>query len=184
MSVDLRPAQPTDAGAVGEILYQFQTRVDWMPDLYTHAEYIGFAGAMIDRGWVTVADIEGQVEGFCARDGEELCALYTTRRGSQHKAGLMLLDAAKAASDRLSLRAIEANLRALKFYRRAGFVAQGRSDGAGTDEGLPDVTLVWEKEKKDVKSASTPKAEPAGAGPVRNRRGQPVPERGPGTSGS
>ena len=62
MSVELRPARSTDAGALGDILYRFQQDTEGMPELYTGAEFIAFAGAMIDWEWVTVAEVEHIVE--------------------------------------------------------------------------------------------------------------------------
>ena len=80
MTVQLRAAQPTDAGATGDVLWKYLCRTDWMPNLYTAAETISFCGVMIDRGWVTVAILDDQVEGFIARDGDEIHALYLNRK--------------------------------------------------------------------------------------------------------
>ena len=57
----LRPARSTDAGAVGAILSEFAATTEWMPKLHTGAEDIAHAGALIDRGWVTVAEMDGVV---------------------------------------------------------------------------------------------------------------------------
>ena len=45
-----------------------------MPRLHSRAEDIGFAGTMIDRGWVRVFE-EDTILGFIARSDEEVCAL-------------------------------------------------------------------------------------------------------------
>ena len=45
----------------------------------------------------------------------------------------------------LLLRSGQANLRASRFYRAAGFIEVARSDGAGNDFGLPDVRFEWMK---------------------------------------
>ncbi|WP_406648559.1 GNAT family N-acetyltransferase [Aliisedimentitalea scapharcae] len=143
MSLHIRAAFPTDAGETGDILYRFQESTAWMPKLYTSAEIIAFCGAMIDRGWVTVAEDDGQVIGFLARDGEEICGLYTLRDGRRKGVGKLLLDHAKTQSKRLTLRAFQANIGAQRFYRREGFVVTGQSDGSANDEGLPDLAFVW-----------------------------------------
>lgn len=148
MSVSARPARPTDAGAAGEILYWFTCENDWLPQLYTLAETIAFCGAMIERGWVTIAESEGEVLGFMARDGEEICSLYLSRRGRRQGVGQLLLDTAKSGSDRLWLKAFEANQGARRFYRREGFVETGRGTGADNDENLPDITYVWTRESE------------------------------------
>ncbi len=143
--VTIRPARPTDAGTTGGILHQFSVDNDWMPDVHTLAETIGFCGTMIDRGWVSVAEIDGQVEGFLARDGDEICSLYLSRKGRRRGIGPQLLATAKSVCVRLQLKTFEANHGAQRFYRREGFIETARSDGADNDENLPDVTYVWTK---------------------------------------
>lgn len=143
MTLSLRPATPLDAGAAGGILYRFQQETAWMPKLYTSAEVISFCGTMIDRGWVTVAERWGCVEGFLARDGAEVCALYLAAEACGQGSGKALLDAAKSAAPRLTLRTFAANTGAQKFYRREGFAETGRGCGAGNEEGLPDIAYEW-----------------------------------------
>lgn len=143
MTLILRPAAPLDAGTVGDILYHFQQETEWMPKLYTSAEVISFCGTMIDRGWVTVAERGGCVEGFLARDGEEVCALYLAPGACGLGTGKMLLDAAKTAAPHLTLRTFAANAGAQKFYLREGFAETGRGDGSGNEEGLPDIAFEW-----------------------------------------
>ncbi|KUJ80407.1 acetyltransferase [Ruegeria marisrubri] len=146
MSVILRQARSTDAGTTGEILHGFAREKDWMPELHSRAETIAFCGTMIDRGWVTVAEQGAEILGFLARDEQEICALYLSARARRQGIGRRLLDDAKAKRARLILKVFEANAAARRFYERNGFVETGRSDGAGNDENLPDVTYVWNRE--------------------------------------
>jgi len=134
---------------MGDILFGFQSETDWMPDLYTGAEMIAFSGDMIDRGWVTVAELDGRVVGFLARDGKEICALYLSPRINQRGIGRQLLVDAKSRSDGLRLWTFQHNEWAQRFYLRQGFVEVDRSDGARNDENLPDIAYVWTKETKD-----------------------------------
>jgi ribosomal protein S18 acetylase RimI-like enzyme len=46
----------------------------------------------------------------------------------------------------VDLSTFQANARALAFYRREGFHEAERTDGSGTEEGLPDVRLIWRHE--------------------------------------
>ncbi|MCA0873202.1 GNAT family N-acetyltransferase [Seohaeicola saemankumensis] len=147
MNIDLRPARSTDAGALGHILYRFQEETEWMPKLYTAAEMIRFCGAMIDYGWVTVADGNGRIHGFIARDGEEICALYMAQQTNRKGVGRRLLGHAKARRSRLWLRTLQVNEGAQRFYRRQGFVESERGDGAENDENMPDIIFVWEKKE-------------------------------------
>ena len=66
--IRLRKARSTDAGAVGAILSEFIDTTDWMPRIHTRAEDLAHAGALIARGWVTVAERDGNVLGFAAQD--------------------------------------------------------------------------------------------------------------------
>nr|WP_272490663.1 GNAT family N-acetyltransferase [Mesobacterium pallidum] len=141
----MRAATPLDAGPVGAILTDFAEATPWLPRLHSGAEDIAFAGRMIDRGWVTVAE-KGAVLGFLAQDGEEVACLYTATPGKG--IGKALIAHAKSGQGRLELWTFQANARARRFYRREGFAEVATSDGAHTDEGLPDVRLVWQR--KDV----------------------------------
>ena len=150
----IRPAQPTDAGAVAAILSQFIDETDWMPRLYTRAEELSFAGVMVDRGWVDVVEPEGQgagIAGFMARDAGFIHALYVAQEQRGRGVGRHLLEHAKSGAVRLELNTFQANMGAQRFYARAGFREVGRGDGCGqgsvNDEGLPDIRLIWERDR-------------------------------------
>lgn len=143
MTLILRHARSTDAGKAGDILHRFESETDWMPMLHTGAEAIAFCGRMIDRGWMIVAAEDGQVCGFLARDGAEICSLYIAPEAQGRGIGKVLLDAAKAVAPHLTLWTFQANEGAQRFYLREGFAETGRSDGSRNDEGLPDITYEW-----------------------------------------
>lgn len=143
MTVTLRPARSTDAGATGEILHGFSRENDWMPDLHSCAETIAFCGRMIDQGWVTVAEAQGAVVGFLALNGSDVHSLYLTPAARGQGIGKRLLDHAKAQHSRLTLFAFQANTGACRFYERNGFAEVARGDGADNDENLPDIKYVW-----------------------------------------
>lgn len=146
MSLALRPAGPSDAFAMGDILWHFQHQHDWMPELYSLAECVAFCRAMIERGWCTIAELAGEVGGFLARDAEEICALYIADPARGRGAGRLLVEHAKARSDRLELRCVEPNLAARGFYAAQGFVEAGTAP-RGEDD-LPAITYVWPEESK------------------------------------
>ena len=146
MIFDLRHARSTDAGRTGEILYQYFEAAPWSENPYTVAEIIGYCGRMIEDGWVTVGEMDGRIEGFLARNGEEICALYLSSKVNGQGLGRILLDHAKTEVGKLRLTTEQANIGAQRFYQREGFVEVSRSDGAENDENLPDITYVWPKE--------------------------------------
>jgi len=146
VSLVLRPAQPTDAGKTGDILWRFITETPWMPDLHTGAETIAFCGMMIDMGWVTVAELNGAVSGFLARDGAMIHALYIARAAHGSGVGRALLTDAKTRTGDPTLWCFQPNKPAQRFYLREGFVEAERTDGATDEEQLPDIRYVWSQE--------------------------------------
>lgn len=143
---DIRAARPTDAGRVGDILSGFIDETDWMPRIHTRAEDLRFAGDMIEKGWVTVAEKSGQVQGFVARHFEKIHALYVDSAVRGQGCGMALLELMKTDMRHLTLWTFEANQSAQKFYLRHGFAEAERTDGARNDEGLPDIRYVWQRE--------------------------------------
>ena len=145
MSLVVRRAHPLDAGTVGAILTQaVSDHRNWMPQLHSQAENISFFGRLIDHDLVWVAD-DGKVRGFLAVEEDYIHALYVARGARGHGIGALLLSRVKADHARLSLYTFVANVGARRFYERHGFREVERSDGAGNDEGLPDIYFVWEK---------------------------------------
>ncbi len=142
-AVHLRPARSTDAGSVGAILSEFIDTTPWMPRMHSRAEDIAFAGTMIDRGWVTVAEDGDAVAGFAAREDSELHALYIAAPAQRCGIGSALLRAAQEQVDRLSLWTFQVNAAAQAFYAAHGFEPREQTNGADNDEGLPDIRFEW-----------------------------------------
>lgn len=142
----LRPAQPTDAGAVGAILSAFIDDTDWVPRVHTRAEDLSFAGHMIEQGWVTVAEQNGQVRAFSALKGAEVHSLYVAADAQGQGIGTDLLTHMQAKANTLTLWTFQANTGAQRFYLRHGFTEVERTDGSGNDEGLPDIRYDWHKD--------------------------------------
>ena len=146
MSVLLRAARSTDAGAVGGILSGFIDETDWMPRIHTRAEDLSFAGMLIDRGWVQIVEDDHGVVGFCAREEASIHALYVAGHARRGGYGRRLLQAAQAETGRLELWTFQANNAAQGFYEAHGFKAVEHTDGSGNDEKLPDIRYVWQRE--------------------------------------
>ena len=117
----LRPAQPTDAGRMGDILWDHLRNELGEPELFSAAEAISYCDRMIDFGWVTVALYRQRIGGFIARNGAEIEALYILFDLGRRGVGRLLLKDAKAQSATLRLRVRGDNQNARRFYRRVGF---------------------------------------------------------------
>ncbi|MEL6806916.1 MAG: GNAT family N-acetyltransferase [Pseudomonadota bacterium] len=144
-AVYLRPARSTDAGKVGGILSEFIDTTAWMPRIHTRAEDVGFAGHMIEQGWVTVAEVAGQVSGFAALENDDIQSLYVAADARRSGVGSALITALKENKARLSLWTFQANSDAQAFYLHHGFEMVEETDGAGNDEGLPDMRMEWKR---------------------------------------
>lgn len=140
----LRPATPLDAGDVGAILSAWIDETPWMPRIHTRAEDISFAGMMVERGWVTVAE-EQTMTGFMAREGAIIHALYVAPDARGQGVGSCLLTEAQHSADHLSLWTFQENTRAQTFYERHGFAETMRTEGDRNDEGLPDILYQWRR---------------------------------------
>ncbi|WP_425038216.1 N-acetyltransferase family protein [Primorskyibacter sp. S187A] len=145
MSLTLRDARSTDAGRVGAILSAFIDETEWMPRLHSRAEDISFAGSMIERGWVRVAETAVGLAGFIARDATEVNALYVAPEGQRQGTGTALLQDAMDASETLELWTFVLNTPARRFYAKHGFAELSRGDGSTNEEGLPDIRLRWQR---------------------------------------
>ena len=95
------------------------------------------------RHSVRLADVDGEIIGFAARDGAWLMNLYVKPGWTGRGVGSKLLEAvlieAAGATPMLRLHTFARNEGARRFYERQGFVAVAFGDGGGNEEGEPDV---------------------------------------------
>lgn len=146
MKVALEPARKADGATIGAILSGWIDETDWMPRIHTTAQDLGFGGWLVEVCDVMVARSGDQVVGFLARQGGDIQALYLARNARGIRIGSKMLEQAKGQATLLGLWSFQANIAAQRFYRRQGFIEDQRTDGAGNDEGLPDVHMVWERD--------------------------------------
>ena len=146
MNPQIRPATIQHAEEIAEILSGWIDETSWMPRIHSYEEDQGFGEFLIRKTQVTVALEQDKVIGFLARQGDVVQALYLAPAARGQGVGARLLNDAKGAAERLELWAFQANREARRFYVREGFAEVAETDGAGNDEKLPDVKLVWERE--------------------------------------
>ena len=141
----LTAAKPRDARRLARVLSDWVAETPWMPALHTSAEDRRYLRRLIEGADVVTLRTWRGPQGFLARDGEMIHALYLAPAARGHGQGRRLLDIAKVRAPRLTLWTFQANLGARKFYAQQGFVEVEATDGAGNDENLPDVRLVWQR---------------------------------------
>jgi GNAT superfamily N-acetyltransferase len=94
--------------------------------------------------WVA-EDIEAGIVALLVLDGEWLDQLYVEPGLTGRGIGALLLDVAKRERPSgLQTWAFQSNVAALRFYERHGFEEMEHTDGAGNEEGAPDVRLMWQ----------------------------------------
>ncbi len=140
-------ARTRDAQKLGRIMAGWIGETPWMPKLHNSDQDTRFLTRLIRENDVIALRNWRGPQGFLARDGEEVHALYLARSVRGKRWGKRLLDHAKARSDRLALWTFQANSGARRFYAREGFRETKLTDGAGNDEKLPDVRLVWTRDE-------------------------------------
>jgi len=138
----IRPARDLDAGALGAILSEFVHTTDWMPRLHNRAQDISFAAKLIAGHSVFVWAVERPL-GFIAIHKNSIDALYI--RKDQHGLGYgsALIQHAQSIRNELNLWTFQKNTQARHFYANRGFSEIEFTNGAGNDEGMPDVCLRW-----------------------------------------
>ncbi len=142
----LRAALPSDAPAVGTVLIESRrVLMPYAPSVHTDDDVRQWVqGRLLPGGQVTVALVDHAVAGVLAvsqRDGMAwIDQLYVHPAQVARGIGNALLSQALARLPRpVQLCCFQANTRARRFYERRGFVALSFSDGAGNEEGCPDV---------------------------------------------
>lgn len=144
----LRAATAADAAAVARVLVDSRRALlPFLPELHGPDEVAAWvAGTLLPRGGVTVACVDGVVQGVLATaiapaDGAgwiEQLYVHSAHVG----AGLgraLLAQALHTLPRPLRLYTFQANAQARAFYERHGFVATAFGDGSGNAERCPDV---------------------------------------------
>ncbi|MBU8537635.1 GNAT family N-acetyltransferase [Falsiroseomonas tokyonensis] len=146
-AVALRDAVAGDAAALACIyLSARQAALPGLVERFDTTQVAGWlAGHLMARHAVRLAEAEGLPVGYVGhgvdpQHGPMVFHLYIhpdwRRRGLGR---LLLAEALSAHAGRLSLFCIARNAAARRFYETQGFRIIGRSDGAETEEGEPDL---------------------------------------------
>ena len=141
-----RLATASDAGDIASVFSSSFRLLTFLPMLHTVEQDRWFIeNVVLKECEVAVAERDGGIVSFLARDGEEIRMLYTHPDVVGSGAGSLLLEAAKASGvAALELWCFQANIRARKFYEARGFRAIRFTDGADNEEKMPDIRYRWQ----------------------------------------
>ena len=147
MAITCRTANDRDADAIAAVFSPSLRLLGFLPELHTVEEDRRFiAGTILTQCTVTVAEHQGRIVAFIARDGDEIRLLHTHPDFIGRGAGSRLLEAAKQAPvASLELWCFQANTAARRFYERHGFRAIRFTDGRANEEKMPDIRYRWER---------------------------------------
>ena len=150
----LRPARLWHLPQLARILWAFTRATPWLPVVRSYGADLRTLAYVMRRGWVDFAGKSHRIQGFIARDGERIHALYVHPNARGQGCGAAMIVEAKRRSARLELWTEQENHAAQGFYRRHGFREMARSDGAAHDERLPDILYVWHRHGFEVEDAT------------------------------
>lgn len=129
------------------ILWAFTRETPWLPCVRSPLDDLRTLRQMIGLGLVRVARVRGRIVGFIVREESRIHALYVAPRWRGRGVGHALLSEAKDAVAALDLWVLVANATARAFYLAEGFAEAEFTTGGGNDEGLPDILMIWHKER-------------------------------------
>ncbi len=144
----IRQGRADDARAIADVhLDSRRNAMPWLPALHSRDETIAyFAGRVLRDEKVFVAEVNRQVVGFLALEGDRIDHLYVAPAFQGRGIGDRLLAIAKqSCPEGLTLWTFQRNARARRFYEARGFAAIKFTDGSNTEERDPDVLYAWRR---------------------------------------
>jgi ribosomal protein S18 acetylase RimI-like enzyme len=141
----MRPVEPADTHAVGDVFLAALAGMTYLPDLFTEEETRTFIReVLLPKNEVWVAEDDGRVIGFLGLYGDILSHLWVHPDQQNRGAGTALLALAKERRPSgLRLQVFQQNVGARRLYERHGFTLVKLADGSGNAEGEPEAFYEW-----------------------------------------
>jgi ribosomal protein S18 acetylase RimI-like enzyme len=141
----IRPVDPTDTQAVGDVFLAALAGMTYLPDLYTEEETRTFIrDVLLPLNEVWVAEDDGRVIGFLGLYEDIVSHLWVHPDEQNRGAGTALLALAKERRPGgLRLQVFQQNVGARRLYERHGFTLVRLADGSGNQEGEPEAFYEW-----------------------------------------
>ena len=141
----IRAFQPPDLASVAEIWLETNISAhDFIPAQYWRDNFDGVKEQLL-QAELYVDEDEGtrQIPGFIGLSGGYIAGIFI-RGGAQSRGiGKRLLDFVKDRREELTLHVYQKNPRAVRFYRREGFIIHGESVDEHTGEA--EYSMVWKR---------------------------------------
>lgn len=112
----------------------------FIPDAYW-VQHIPEVRKQLLQAEIWVYETEGSLQGFAGLQGDYLAGIFVKKEARSAGIGKQLLNHIKVYHPKLSLNVYEKNSRAVKFYKREGFLIL--TEGLDADTGEKDYTMVW-----------------------------------------
>ncbi|MGE0715945.1 MAG: N-acetyltransferase family protein [Alphaproteobacteria bacterium] len=141
----LRDGAPADGAAVAALfLAARRAAMPWLPALHSDAETRAWIDhVVLAKLRVRIAETDGEIAGFLARDGGHVDHLYVAPDRQRSGIGSALLAEAQAEGIPLTLHVFARNEAARRFYRGHRFVEGPVGNGTDNEERLPDLVMTW-----------------------------------------
>jgi len=154
----IRPAEPGDTEAVGDVFLAALAGMTYLPELYTEAETRTFIrDVLLPNNEVWVAEEGGRVIGFAGLGDDALRHLWVQPGAQNRGVGTALLALVKERRPSgLRLWVFQKNVGARRFYERHGFTLAELTDGRGNEEREPDALYEWQPAKGERPSQVSP----------------------------
>jgi ribosomal protein S18 acetylase RimI-like enzyme len=144
-TITFRVAEHLDCDAVAAVFRRSRKFfLPHLPDLHSFEEDKAYFRKIAFRECdIWVAEEEQKIVGFCAFNREWVEHLYLLPGYTRRRIGQALLAKAKEKSEALQLWVFQANVDAISFYERNGFVKVRETDGSECQEKMPDALYRW-----------------------------------------
>lgn len=143
----IRPMEPYDTDEAAEVWWRSRHAPDSQVPASIHSPDSvrdWFADMLLPDAQTWVALDDDRVVAVLTLDGDDLDQLYVDPDAAGQGIGSTLVELAKELRPGgLALWTFQRNTRAQAFYRHHGFVEVRRTEGAGNEEGVPDLRMVW-----------------------------------------
>ncbi|MEO8328789.1 MAG: GNAT family N-acetyltransferase [Candidatus Nanopelagicales bacterium] len=147
----IRPVEPSDTQAVGDVYLAALAGMTYLPTLYTDEETRDFIKDILLRhNEVWVAEQDGAVLGFVGWGDGSVRHMWVLPKEQGQGVGTALLEHVQSrCPDGLKLSVFQRNEGARRLYERHGFVLTELRDGHDNVENEPDCIYVWRPETAD-----------------------------------